>query len=323
VPVDSDPDWSDHARGTPADPESRDAPETPSSPRSAADGMTQDGCDARMRTETPDIRQMQVDAQIRNRQVVDAAYQAAPGDAWAGAAPKMRAAWEELKGVYPEGSNPTPRLEPDGSWSCGETRKLSSDQNAEVDHEYTRVREVGRNDIVPALRAIEAEDPTRQLAGFENRFKGEDRLKEKIADQLRSTPGITPTQAITLIPDAVRFTLQYPDAGYTAGVLKDTERLKEHGFTLIERRNTWTSDQYKGINSRWQEPKSGVIFEVQFHTEASLEAKELTHEAYQRIRRPAKDPELAELRAFQRSVNSVVPVPPDVTKIDDYPPGET
>ena len=29
---------------------------------------------------------------------------------------------------------------------------------------------------------------------------------------------------------------------------------------------------------------SGVRFEVQFHTQASLEAKELTHEAYERIR---------------------------------------
>jgi hypothetical protein len=59
---------------------------------------------------------------------------------------------------------------------------------------------------------------------------------------------------------------------------------------------------------------------VQFHTQASLEAKELTHKAYERIRSSADDPELSELKAFQRRVNSLVPIPPDVSEIDDYPP---
>jgi hypothetical protein len=302
VPIDSDPDAHDHDREAAAEPDTRDASMPP---------------------QGPDIRRTQLAAHVGHRQVVEAAYQAPAGDAWGEAVPKLRAVWEEHKETYPERGRASPRTEPDGSWSCGETRKLSPEQNTEVDREYARIREVGRDEIVPSLRAIEAEDPTRQLAGFENRFKGEDRLKEKIADQLRSTPGITATQVIALIPDAIRFTLQYSEREYTSGVLKDTERFKEHGFTLVERRNTWKSDQYKGINSRWQEPKSGVIFEVQFHTEASLAAKELTHEAYERMRSTAKDPELAELKAFQRSVNSAVPVPPDVIKIEDYPPGET
>ena len=59
---------------------------------------------------------------------------------------------------------------------------------------------------------------------------------------------------------------------------------KPLGFTQVERRNTWASEQYKGINTQWLEPRSGVRFEVQFHTQASLEAKELTHQAYERIR---------------------------------------
>ena len=43
----------------------------------------------------------------------------------------------------------------------------------------------GENVIAPAILRVAAEDPTRSLAGFDRRIKGEDRLKEKIADRMR------------------------------------------------------------------------------------------------------------------------------------------
>ena len=247
----------------------------------------------------------------------------AASDAWVQALPGLEAAWQRHVERYPERERPTPRTQPDGSWEAGETRKLTPEQNTEVDRGIARIREVGENVIVPGMCAVEGEDASRCLAGFDNRFKGEDRLKEKVADQLRSNIDLTPTQALATVADAVRFTLQYAETAYTGGVRKDVERLQANGFTEVERRNTWMSDQYRGINSRWREPESGVIFEVQFHTQASLEAKELTHKAYERIRSTAEDPELAELKEFQRGVNSMIPIPPDVADIEDYPPGET
>ena len=128
------------------------------------------------------------------------------------------------------------------------------------------------------------------------------------------------------ISDVVRFTFAYGETAYADGVRKDLERLEAAGFTQVERRNTWASDQYKGINTQWLEPQSGVRFEVQFHTQASLEAKELTHQAYEHIRTitestPAIDRETAELRQFQHRANSIIPIPPGVSDIDDYPPG--
>jgi hypothetical protein len=62
---------------------------------------------------------------------------------------------------------------------------------------------------------------------------------------------------------------------------------------------------------------------VQFHTKASLEAKELTHTAYEHIRcifepSPETDREAAELEEFQSRVNAKVPIPPDVSVIQDY-----
>ena len=257
--------------------------------------------------------------------IVDHTYGVAR-DAWARALPGLQAVWEQLVEKYPARTRPEaagPRTQPDGAWVCDGNRRLTPEQNAEVDRGVTRIREVGREVIVPGMRAVEAEDASRCLAGFEHCFKGEDRLKEKVADLLRSTPGLTPMEGLAAIPDVLRFTYQYSETAYIASVRKDVERLEARGFSQVELRNTWPSDQYKGINSRWREPESGVIFEVQFHTEASLAAKELTHKAYERIRSTAQDPELTELKEFQRCVNSMIPIPPDVTDIDDYPPGET
>lgn len=195
----------------------------------------------------------------------------------------------------------------------------------EFDRGYARLREVGELKIIPGILAVEAEDATRRLAGVDHCFKGEDRLKEKITDRIRSK-GQTPEEALARIPDVVRFTYEYGETSYAAGVERDLQRVEAKGFTQIERRNTWDDNQYKGINSRWREPESGVMFEVQFHTHASFEAKELTHKAYERIRSitdqtPEADRETAELREFQRRANSMIPIPPGVADIDDYPPG--
>jgi hypothetical protein len=115
----------------------------------------------------------------------------------------------------------------------------------------------------------------------------------------------------------------YHENRYIPGVLADVERLKSQGLVLDRLKNTWGSEQYKGINTQWLEPNSGVRFEVQFHTQASLEAKELTHEAYERIRSitertPETEREAEELEAFQSRANAQVPIPPDVSVIEDY-----
>jgi hypothetical protein len=242
--------------------------------------------------------------------------------AWDQAVPELRGIWEKIKAKYGYTERSVSVAQPaDGSWRGAGERKLDSAQNAEVDRGYDHIREVGEQTIIPGLRAVEAEDPTRHLAGFNHRLKGLDRLKEKVADEIRSTPGITSSQALSVVPDAVRCTYQYDEAAYTGGVRKDVERLEARGFTQVERRNTWSSDQYKGINSRWREPESSVIFEVQFHTRASLEAKELTHKAYERIRSvTATEGETAELKGFQCQVNAEIPIPPGVTEYEDYRP---
>jgi hypothetical protein len=247
-------------------------------------------------------------------------------DHWAEAVPELRGAWEKIKEKYEYSERHEPIPQPDAGaygWHGMGGRRLDAAQNDEIDRGYARIREVAERSIIPGVLSVEAEDPTRRLAGFDNRFKGEDRLKEKVADLLEPSSEVSAAEALDAVADAVRFTYTYSETGYTLGVPDDVERLKARGFELDKLKNTWTSDQYKGINTQWMERGTGVRFEVQFHTQASLEAKELSHKAYERIRsiadlNPETDREAAELEGFQSSVNAMIPIPPDVNAIEDY-----
>jgi hypothetical protein len=277
--------------------------------------------------------------QHRYRSLVDRAYGktheprgqevgADAPDPWAAAVPELRSTWGmlEAKFAQQEQAEPTPQAEGGataGSWHGTGGRSLDADQNTEIALGYARIREVGENVIVPGVLRAAAADPSCTLAGFEQRIKGEDRLKEKVADLLEPPSKLTATEALSLIADVVRFTYTHRENGYTNGVLADVELLKAQGFELDKLKNTWDSEQYKGTNTQWLEPSSGVRFEVQFHTSASLEAKELTHQAYERIRSineqtPETERESAELEAFQSEVNGKVPIPSDVHAIEDY-----
>jgi hypothetical protein len=245
-------------------------------------------------------------------------------DGWAEEFPKLRASWEILKEKYGYGERPEPAPQADGgSWRGKGGRTLDAASNAEIDLGYARIREVGENVIGPAILHIAAEDSTRTLAGFDRRIKGKDRVKEKVSALLEPPSTLGAGEALSAIVDVVRFTYEYLETGYAQGVLADVERLKSQGFELDRLKNTWRGQQYRGINTQWLEPCSGVRFEVQFHTQASLEAKELTHEAYERIRTiteptPETERETEELESFQSKVNDNVPIPPDVSVIEDY-----
>jgi hypothetical protein len=188
-----------------------------------------------------------------------------------------------------------------------------------IDQGYARVQEIEEKTVTPAMRRIEAEDPERTLVGLENRLKGKDRLSEKVEKWVSAQPDLRPDDAFKLVKDAIRYTFVYSEERYTEGVYADCDRLESAGFVPVDRQNSWKEDQYKGINGRWQEPDSGMLFEVQFHTLESVDAKELTHSAYERIRDPATSPnEVRELRAFQSEVCSRIKIPPRATEIPDY-----
>jgi hypothetical protein len=138
-------------------------------------------------------RAEQIAAHFRNRESVEAAYRAAADrDAWAAAAPRLRAEWEEHKQRYPERVRASPHTSPDGSWACGPHRRLDPEQNTEAGKAHADLADEAGRHILPAMRRIEAADPERRLAGLEHMVKGEDRLKEKLADAWHGRPDPSP-----------------------------------------------------------------------------------------------------------------------------------
>lgn len=199
--------------------------------------------------------------------------------------------------------------------------ETAAEYRAKVDAEYRsyaidkgceRVEEIEKNVVSPAMRRIEAEDPDRHLVGFDHRLKGKDRIEEKVSHDMEKR-GVSAEQAFGTLKDAIRYTFQYADNKYVDGVQTDVDRLKTEGFELVDFRNTWSNEEYKGVNSRWRVPDSGQLFEVQFHTEASFNAKQETHAAYERLRTlPHDHAEVRALREYQREVTAKIPIPPHV-----------
>lgn len=279
MPIDSDPDPPDRAHETPTPsdwrgrPDGRADAEIPGS-REARDGPT-----------AAAFRQRQIAEHVRYQLVADATYEAHDAhQAWAGAVCKLRETWEEHNKKYPGRSRAAPHTQPDGSWVAEGDRRLTPEQNAEAAKACADLRDEADQVILPAMRRVEDGSPDGRLAGLEHMLKGEDRLKEKIAEELLAKPEKTVKNAMSEVADSVRFTLSYPFERYAEGVTTDVGRLKAEGFELIKLKNLWSADQYKGINSQWRRSDTGTRFEIQFHTPESLEAKELTHGAYERIR---------------------------------------
>jgi hypothetical protein len=185
----------------------------------------------------------------------------------------------------------------------------AADRAYAIDQGCARVERIERETVTPAMRDIEAEDPNRHLAGLEHRLKERYRIEEKVNHDIEKR-GVTPSDAFGAMKDAIRYTYCYPDDGYVNGVHADCDRLKEAGFVLVNSRNWWSHDEYKGLNSWWRVPENSQIFEVQFHTQGSLTAKEETHGTYERLRTlPPDHAEVRDLRAYQRDITANISIP--------------
>ena len=126
-----------------------------------------------------------------------------------------------------------------------------------------------------------------------------------------------PRQAAERIPDALRYTYQTPADNYTQAYGEITNKLKDDGYSLIFCRNSWSDPEYKGINTRWKTTQ-GQIFEVQFHTPESFEAKQLTHGAYEVAEPMMSRQERYELKEFQKATSARIPMPANITRIENY-----
>ncbi len=155
--------------------------------------------------------------------------------------------WGEYKRHWPD-TNERPSvdwIEPPAPGAATATDLKSSD-NERIEAEYSRMRIGRRKDRASDACRWRAEIQHRHLVGFEHHLKGLDRIKEKVHEDMELL-GRSPSEAISLLPDAIRYTFQYEEARYTQGVWADIARMQEQGFKLDMLKNMWSDDQYKGI----------------------------------------------------------------------------
>jgi hypothetical protein len=132
-------------------------------------------------------------------------------------------------------------------------------------------------------------------------------------------PGVPARDLAAEIYDTARFTFVFDPDQYTDGTWLVHRRLKAQGYELEARRNRWESPEAKGIRTRWRDPAQNLAFEVQFHTPASWDVLQGTHEAYLRITDPQTPPdERAQLRARQVAAAAATRPPVRSSEIGDF-----
>ncbi|MEU6867091.1 ATP nucleotide 3'-pyrophosphokinase [Streptomyces sp. NPDC046876] len=208
-----------------------------------------------------------------------------------------------------------PAPSPDDGWTGEGGLSLNREDNQRVDAYLDRAQEAEKS-ISPRVRAA-AWITGAELTGFDHRLKSPDSLKRKVATSLEEHPEQNVDTVLAGIGDAVRYTLQWPDEEYTEGVATAARLLSDWGNDSTKWSNTWGRAQgYKGLNTGWRAPRSGQLFEVQFHTPASKWAQEATHKLYEEQRLPGTSPERKkELQAQQNAIFASVPVPPGADRL--------
>lgn len=154
-----------------------------------------------------------------------------------------------------------------------------------------------------------------QLQGLEHRLKSRDSLIRKIKDDADS--GGSFREAAEAITDALRYTIQLPDAQYAEDAVQTLDKIRSLGYSTRVK-NYWLNEDnpYQGVNVALTDP-GGQRLELQFHTEASFTVKEeQLHPLFEQQRvLPKGDPKFAEFDAEMARAAATIPVPPGVEKV--------
>lgn len=209
-------------------------------------------------------------------------------------------------------------LAPEGSWEGEGGLHLSRDENAAADRFLARAK-TAESRISPVVTGIKDDVPGAEMAGYpEYVLKSPESFKRKFATSLDSVSDRGVDRMLGRMKDSVRYTLKLPGEGtaYTDGVNTAVDRLKATGFENVQFKNFWESKGYQGINSFWRDTETGHVFEMQFHTNESFDAKMTSHGLYEEARLPGTDPErIRELEHLQGQIFDAVPRPGAISQI--------
>lgn len=161
-------------------------------------------------------------------------------------------------------------------------------------------------EVTAVLQSLESENV--RLVGLEHRIKSEESLTRKILSDAHDME-VSPEEAASVIGDVLRYTFCIEEDQYVPIVDKVLRTLNENHMQVVKFKNRWGSEGYKGINTNLK-TGNGFLFELQLHTPASFEAKELEHENYEIARsETATEEERIAAEKYAKEIYAKVPVP--------------
>jgi hypothetical protein len=199
-----------------------------------------------------------------------------------------RSGWFGSPGSQPSGGvqadqppRDVPHIAADGSWNWGPAR-LTRDQVRIAEDAYDRFRAAdGRSllggpdhgsGLTAAMHRIEELGLGRLGAGSSERaLLPPDVFRARLADMLRRHPDRTPEQLSMRVTSALCYVFVLEDEQYADGIRDIEEALYAQGYQLQARKNGWASPANRSVFTIWHDPFNDVLFQVQFHTEASLD----------------------------------------------------
>lgn len=170
--------------------------------------------------------------------------------------------------------------------------------------------------VSPLLQSLEGDAV--KLAGFDFRIKGESSLARKIRSDA-AYAGCSEEKASELIHDVLRYTYVLPENTFVEEFVHIREVLHSEGYNLVEVKNTLKLKRngYRGVNTKVA-TSDGYVFELQFHTETSLNVKEhLNHPLYEKARLQETTAEERERLTREMVENSAkIPTPPKIEEVE-------
>ncbi|MBT0767485.1 hypothetical protein KIH74_01030 [Kineosporia sp. J2-2] len=199
------------------------------------------------------------------------------------------------------------------AWRGPDGLRLSPRASAAVEA-FSALTAAGEPTLTAAVREV-ARAGSAELTGLAHRLKDGESIRRKLATQQANTGRALPA-LLHRTEDAVRYTMVLADESYAAGVARVTALFEQRGYHRLSLNDTWRSQRYRGINTTWADPATGIAFEVQFHTPATWRVTRDTHPLYEEFRRigtPAQ--RRAELSRRIGAAYRAVPMPAGVDPV--------
>ena len=166
--------------------------------------------------------------------------------------------------------------------------------------------------VTALLQSMEGEHT--QLSGLEFRFKSVESLSRKLEHYShKNSTSLLDNAKINA--DTLRYTMLIDPEYYSETTIAILDKFTSGGYAVTRFSNTWDNATYKGLNTYIQSA-TGLVFELQFHTPESFDAKMRTHEYYEIARSDDSTPEeAAAANAMQQEITAAISIPPGALEL--------